>query len=206
MVEKNWLNSAKTNLFSASQEKKNFLVAKNEWYYDGLHDNENAEFDCQLCGHPEIRYEYTIINKLNGNKLIVGSSCINKFIDHVTEENEYLLDKNGKVITKKRLEDDKEKYWKKILFTALDKNFYKNKFQIDITNQIKTDGKLTINQAKWLKNFYNQLNTNEKTAFRNIIKIKLQRKIHKKQYEDLSNSDKEFINLLLSSSQKNILL
>lgn len=34
---------------------------------------------CELCEHPEIRYQFKITNRHNGNELLVGSECINKF-------------------------------------------------------------------------------------------------------------------------------
>ncbi|MGM0306857.1 hypothetical protein IGL08_002818, partial [Enterococcus sp. AZ082] len=76
MTKTGWLEHAKSNLLPLSEDKNNFFKAKKEWIYVGLFDNEEADFDCQLCAHKEIRYEYTIINKMNQNKMIVGSSCI----------------------------------------------------------------------------------------------------------------------------------
>ena len=76
----------------------------------GLFDNENADFNCQLCGHKEIRYEYTIQNNINGNEMITGSSCINKFINNMAVNKDYLYDVEGIVVTEKRLKDDKHVY------------------------------------------------------------------------------------------------
>ncbi|OQO55480.1 hypothetical protein BHG15_13620 [Enterococcus hirae] len=170
--------------------------------YVGLFDNEEADFDCQLCAHKEIRYEYTIINKMNQNKMIVGSSCITKFIEHMAETHEHLYDTLGDTVTVQRAEQDKVDYWEKILFEALDSRFFRTEFQQSITKQIIKDGKLTINQAKCLRSFYDTLNQNEKTAFRKIVSIRLRKDNHKDQYKDLTALEKRFVLKLLNTQQK----
>ncbi len=202
MTKTGWLEHAKSNLLPLSEDKNNFFKAKKEWIYVGLFDNEEADFDCQLCGHKEIRYEYTIINKMNQNKMIVGSSCITKFIEHMAETHEHLYDTLGDTVTVQRVEQDKVDYWEKILFEALDSRFFRTEFQQSITKQIIKDGKLTINQAKCLRSFYDTLNQNEKTAFRKIVSIKLRKDNHKDQYKDLTALEKRFILKLLNTQQK----
>ncbi|EMF0246643.1 MULTISPECIES: hypothetical protein [Enterococcus] len=202
MAKTGWLERAKSNLLPLSEDKNNFFEAKREWIYVGLFDNEEADFDCQLCGHKEIRYEYTIKNKLNQNKMIVGSSCITKFIEHMAETHEHLYDTLGDTVTVQRVEQDKVDYWETILFEALNSRFFKTEFQQSITKQIIKDGKLTINQAKYLRSFYDTLNQNEKTAFRKIVSIKLRKDKHKDQYKDLTALEKSFILKLLTPQQK----
>ncbi|HFU5895133.1 hypothetical protein FQT06_12760 [Enterococcus hirae] len=202
MTKTGWLEHAKSNLLPLSEDKNNFFKAKKEWIYVGLFDNEEADFDCQLCGHKEIRYEYTIINKMNQNKMIVGSSCITKFIEHMAETHEHLYDTLGDTVTVQRVEQDKVDYWEKILFEALDSRFFRTEFQQSITKQIIKDGKLTINQAKCLRSFYDTLNQNEKTAFRKIVSIKLRKDNHKDQYKDLTALEKRFVLKLLNTQQK----
>ncbi|EMF0103090.1 hypothetical protein O1E28_003076 [Enterococcus hirae] len=202
MTKTGWLEHAKSNLLPLSEDKNNFFKAKKEWIYIGLFDNEEADFDCQLCAHKEIRYEYTIINKMNQNKMIVGSSCITKFIEHMAETHEHLYDTLGDTVTVQRAEQDKVDYWEKILFEALDSRFFRTEFQQSITKQIIKDGKLTINQAKCLRSFYDTLNQNEKTAFRKIVSIRLRKDNHKDQYKDLTALEKRFVLKLLNTQQK----
>ncbi|HGZ2481966.1 TPA: hypothetical protein ACOITS_002459 [Enterococcus faecalis] len=206
MIDTPWLERAKINLLRLSENKDNFFKAKKEWVYVGIFDNEDADFDCELCGHSEIRYEYTIRNTINGNEMIIGSSCITKFIDHMTDSHEYLYDTFGAEVTVQRVEQDKFDYWEKILFTALEERFMGNDFQRSITSQIEEDGALTINQAKYLRRFYNTLGQNEQTAFRNIVKIKLRKGKQKKQFEELNSLEEEFILKLLSHQQKRRML
>lgn len=202
MAKSGWLENAKSNLLPLSEDKNIFFKAKKEWIYVGLFDNEEADFDCQLCSHKEIRYEYTIKNKLNQNKMIVGSSCITKFIEHMAETYEHLYDTSGDTVTVQRVEQDKVDYWEKILLEALNIRFFRTEFQQSITTQIIKDGKLTINQAKCLRSFYDTLNQNEKTAFRKIVSIKLRKDKHKGQYKDLTALEKSFIFNLLNTQQK----
>ncbi|MBM7690302.1 hypothetical protein [Enterococcus ureilyticus] len=205
-MNNDWLNKASRNLLDKSQEKINFVKAREEWIYIGLEDNEDADFNCELCDHKDIRYEYTIQNKLNGNEMIVGSSCINKFIDHLEANKEKLLDDEGYAVDHSRLETDKKEYWKKILFSKLDELFISSDFQKSITETIKQKGKLTINQAKTMRFFYSKLNKMEQQAFRKCVSIRLVKKAHKEQYELLDRSDKVFIDMLLSSDQRKRLL
>ncbi|RXA83814.1 hypothetical protein [Enterococcus hirae] len=202
MTKTGWLEHAKSNLLPLSEDKNNFFKAKKEWIYVGLFDNEEADFDCQLCAHKEIRYEYTIINKMHQNKMIVVSSCITKFIEHMAETHEHLYDTLGDTVTVQRAEQDKVDYWEKILFEALDSRFFRTEFQQSITKQIIKDGKLTINQAKCLRSFYDTLNQNEKTAFRKIVSIRLRKDNHKDQYKDLTALEKRFVLKLLNTQQK----
>lgn len=69
-------------------ETESFLVtvypdlmrkAKNEWDVDSKRMQYNEEKQrCQLCNR-STRNLYKLTNKLNGNRLIVGPSCINVF-------------------------------------------------------------------------------------------------------------------------------
>ncbi|MDC7952292.1 hypothetical protein [Liquorilactobacillus mali] len=201
MTDNIWLQTATRNLLALSVNKSSFQKARNEWVYAGLEDNENSDYTCELCEHPDIRYEYTIRNINNENKMIVGSSCINKFIDAFEEDNEAFYDENDNIVTKNRIKNDKKNYWKKILSSALKDNFYNAGFQQSISDTIIEEEKLTINQAKYLINFYNTLNQNEQSAFRHIVKIKLSRDKHKGQYTDLNSNQKKFIDMILSSQQ-----
>lgn len=52
-------------------------TASEEWYQAGYKANYTT--NCQLCGHPSLTHVYKIIDKINGNLLLVGSDCIYKF-------------------------------------------------------------------------------------------------------------------------------
>ncbi len=83
----------KETLFKYSNEEKDIDKAMAEWFWHGeVEDNgasreareaanEGVYTSCELCGHPDIRFSFTIHNKENGNELKVGSECITKFIE-----------------------------------------------------------------------------------------------------------------------------
>lgn len=79
-----------------------FGLAQDEWKVTSkFKKNENkVEIDCELCGHKELDLLSEIENMENGNKLIVGSTCIEKF-DKIqnnssTDYKQYLKDKKMK--------------------------------------------------------------------------------------------------------------
>lgn len=52
-------------------------TASEEWYQAGYKGNYIT--NCELCGHPSLTHVYKIVDKINGNLLLVGSDCIYKF-------------------------------------------------------------------------------------------------------------------------------
>ncbi len=149
VIDDKWIKRVISNLTQQSVEKRNFSKARQEWIYLGLEDNETCDMDCELCDHEEIRYEYRIQNQLNSNEMVVGSSCIEKFLDYLKNNHETMEDTAGSVVNKKRITDDKKLYWIKLTNQYLKEHFYATKFQIDITNKVEHDGKLTVKQARW---------------------------------------------------------
>lgn len=80
----------KKDFIKLTQEHQDFLnlrwgelfgLAQDEWkVISKFEKNENKiEIDCELCGHKELDLLSEIVNMENGNKLIVGSTCIEKF-------------------------------------------------------------------------------------------------------------------------------
>jgi len=56
-----------------------------------MFDLENPIESCELCKHPNIRYQFNIRNQNNGNELLVGSECINKFNIRATDNDGTVL-------------------------------------------------------------------------------------------------------------------
>lgn len=76
----NSFETARKTLLSLSKAKRDYDRAVAEWDYFGeFHDNVVSSATCQLCGQPNIRYEFQIVNRHNQNTLLVGSECITKF-------------------------------------------------------------------------------------------------------------------------------
>lgn len=82
-----WAERAAANLLPLSKEKSDLANALREWRYTGdFHDLEAPIENCQLCDHPDIRYQFEIRNLLTGNTLLIGSECINRFGIAATDE------------------------------------------------------------------------------------------------------------------------
>ncbi|KGA84644.1 hypothetical protein KQ41_02370 [Lysinibacillus fusiformis] len=102
-----WLYRVEKNIFPLSQEKINIRKALNEWKYEGeMYDLEVAEETCEICDHPNIRYQFEIVNKFNGNTLLIGSECITKFEIPVLDSNGVRLSSNE---AKKKVNRDRRK-------------------------------------------------------------------------------------------------
>ncbi|MGE6603283.1 hypothetical protein ACQKEY_16455 [Lysinibacillus fusiformis] len=200
-MSNSWLKRAMENLFKKSEEQEDFQKARQEWLYNGLEDNEYCEAECELCNHEEIRYEYTIINSLNKNVMIVGSECIKKFTDDFKTD---FYDTEGNLVNEKRLSKDKNEYFKRILNEALDERLANsnNSFYKSIAEQIKKDGKLTPNQLKHLYNFYPTLSDMGKRAFKSIVKVSLRKQREQEQITTLSQIDLEFVAQFLTPEQR----
>lgn len=67
------------NLYSILVQGKKALLEETmkEWSYAGYYESNNKQ--CQLCGNKQLKDNYRIINKINGNVMLIGSQCRNKF-------------------------------------------------------------------------------------------------------------------------------
>lgn len=75
-----WAQRAARNILPLSREKSDLPVALREWRDEGeFHDLEAPDADCELCDHPDIRYQFEIRNRFTDARLQIGSECINRF-------------------------------------------------------------------------------------------------------------------------------
>lgn len=89
-----WFSNVGKNIFPLSIEKTELKTALAEWKYQGItYDLETPAENCELCDHPDIRFQFEIVNKHNNNKLLVGSECIKKFGSIA------VLDEDGNVLS-----------------------------------------------------------------------------------------------------------
>ena len=200
-----WLSLAKDNLFELSEEKNDFIKATKEFVYIGLEDNEDASYDCELCNHKNIRYEYSIKNILNGNEMIVGSECINKFINSVEEEGSQLLDDLGAVVDNERLLKDKKEYFKRIAVDLIENHMWESSFKQSILRLVERGEGLSPKQSKSLNGvYYHHIKGDDKkeSAFKNAIKINLRKHKNQAQLKQLTDRELQFVCMFLSSQQK----
>jgi hypothetical protein len=116
-----WASRAAKNLLPLSREKSDLAAALKEWRYEGgFHDLESTDADCELCDHPDIRYQFEIRNLHTDSRLQIGSECINRFGISATGEDGSDLDADG---TRKNVSRDRqsliEEARKKRVITAL---------------------------------------------------------------------------------------
>ncbi|PGT90155.1 hypothetical protein COD17_09165 [Bacillus thuringiensis] len=158
--------------------------------------------ECELCNHEEIRYEYRIVNWLNGNEMVVGSECIKKFTDEFEAE---FYDMDGNLVNEARLLKDKAEYLKNVLHKALDTRLAgsTNTFYQSIVKQIKKDGKLSPNQLKYMKQFYKTLDDVGQQAFKSVVKVGLRKAKEKEQISEMNKWDLQFVAKFMSSEQRN---
>jgi hypothetical protein len=99
-----WLKKSEKNL-TALSISGDFSEALKEWKFSGdVIDHGDASVDCEMCGHPELRYHFEIKNKLKSTSLWVGSSCIARFqeIELLDEEGNWLISENSRTSELKR--------------------------------------------------------------------------------------------------------
>lgn len=116
-----WAQRAARNLLPLSREKSDLAVALREWRYEGgFNDLEAPEENCELCDHPDIRYQFEIRNRFTDSRLQIGSECINRFGISATGEDGEDLDAAG---TRQKVSRDRrtllEEARKKRVITAL---------------------------------------------------------------------------------------
>ncbi|MFD0388811.1 hypothetical protein ACFQ4K_14990 [Tistrella bauzanensis] len=100
-----WAQRAARNLLPLSREQSDLAVALREWRYEGgFHDLEAPNEDCELCDHPDIRYQFEIRNRFTDTRLQIGSECINRFGISATSDDGEDLDAAG---TRKKVSRDR---------------------------------------------------------------------------------------------------
>lgn len=91
-----WASRAAANLLPLSRDRDDLARALKEWRYTGhFHDLDEPSADCELCDHPEIRYQFEIRNLFTAEALLIGSECINRFGIAATDEEGRALDAAG---------------------------------------------------------------------------------------------------------------
>jgi hypothetical protein len=101
-----WASRAAKNLLPLSLEKSDLAAALKEWRYEGgFHDLESTDADCELCDHPDIRFQFEIRNLHTNSRLQIGSECINRFGISATGDDGEGLDAAG---TRKKVSRDRQ--------------------------------------------------------------------------------------------------
>ncbi|ESZ02415.1 MULTISPECIES: hypothetical protein [unclassified Mesorhizobium] len=100
-----WETRAANNLLPLSWDKGSLSQALREWRYTGdYHDLEAPSANCELCDHPDIRYQFEIRNLHTAARLLIGSECIHRFGIAATDEEGRTLDT---LATRKKVDRDR---------------------------------------------------------------------------------------------------
>lgn len=179
--------------FSAlPEDKKEFLklkwieifnLAQSEWKVISKFQKNQTKsiIDCQLCGHKELDLISIIENMENGNKFIVGSTCICKFDrinnNNVSDYNDY---KKQKRIDERKISNEE---------------YLESSFRGIIRNikefiSIRNDETLIMNND--LEKEYDRLNKLLDSDYYELLKIK-QNKINLKQIKFVYDSVGQFL-------------
>ena len=176
-----------------------------EWYYNG--DMTEAEFGtepCQLCSHPDLKYQFGITNSHTNHKLFVGSECINRFeLSGVGNYGEFIDSQE----TKKKLSYDRRKLIKDVAkrrvlncLILLNSKTTNSQFNFEKTLEyFKERGKFS---PKHLGLIFWKLDTNKISYKKADFKVSLQRNREKEQLLEMENWKLEKIWQSLTSQQK----
>lgn len=202
-----WLENATKNLLDKSIEKHDFKKATDEWFFNGVQDNDNLDSECELCNHTEICYQFFIKNRFNENTLAIGSTCINKFIGN---DDVVLVSEDGTTVTSSTLKKQQLIVEHDIINDWLLVNFTDTDYQKNMSDRIINDEQISINQAKYLGRLLAIINNMDdfnkakyNSALRDIIKFKSFRST--KQKMQLAKLEPQFystIYTLMSAQQR----
>ena len=200
----NWAKRTSANILPLSENKHDLKAALHEWSYDGdMYDLGKPIETCELCDHPDIRYQFKIVNNHNPNVMLVGSECINKFEISATDELGNVL---GKVESARKVNKDKrlliEEARKRRLFRSLvDLKCAEDDFDIDSFITYEQDrGAFTPNQLTLLFWRFKKHKINHKPI---DFKVVMKRNREKDQLRNMEEWKLEQLWKSLSSSQKN---
>ncbi|MBC2312517.1 hypothetical protein [Listeria booriae] len=100
-------------------ENNDWQDAVQEWEIEDCQEDDNQEESC-ICGKEQLKYLFTIENKINGKVLTpIGSSCIKKFereeLDELTSINKKLFKLLHAMEKNKYIRLDNEFFTRKLL-------------------------------------------------------------------------------------------
>lgn len=201
-----WLERVKKSTFPLSIEKDDIRKALAEWFYTNeTYDLEFPSEDCQLCGHPNIRYQFTIRNRFTKKELLIGSECITRFdIPAVDESGTALSSKETKKVVsqdrRKLITDAKER---RMIQTLVELKKKEEDFDVDsFITYFKERGAFTPKQLALL---FWKLDVNDIPRHVIDFKLTIKRKREKEQLLGLKDFQIKTILPCLSPSQKKFL-
>ena len=199
----NWAKRSSENILPLSENQKNLKAAIREWSYDGdMYDLEKPIEICELCNHPDIRYQFKIVNNNNYNEMLVGSECINKFEISATDELGNVLGKeeSARKVNRDRRYLVEEARKKRLIRSLVELKGAEEDFDIESFITYEQDrGAFTPKQLSFLFWRFKKSNIEYKP---NNFKIIMKRNREKEQLLNMEEWKIEQLWESLSSSQK----
>ena len=201
-----WAERAAANLLPLSKVKSDLARALHEWRYTGSFNDLEAPVEtCQLCDHPDIRYQFEIRNLITGASLLIGSECINRFGISATDDEGNTLDRED---SRKKVSHDRrhlvEEGRKRRVISALvalahvDKEFN----ILSFIEYLQDRGAFT---PKQLSTILWRLSKHGIGYNPRDFKITIKRNREKAQLEDMENWERRRLEACLSDSQRKFL-
>lgn len=194
----NWIDNVKKNIFPLSIEKYSLHIALEEWYFDHMEDNIEADSTCHLCDHFPIRYKFLITNHITKKQLYVGSECILRFED----ENYSLKDENGNFVDNDTLNNAKNIALKTMLLDYL--RTVDSLDPRDILEIIERDKKLSPKMIPMFYRPYKHADDSMKKIMRKYLKVNLRKNVNQQQLHDFIDNNEwqaEFIREFMTTQQ-----
>lgn len=209
-----WVRRVERNIFPLSEEKSELIKAMREWLYHGvmndLHENERGGADeerwadCELCDHPNIRYQFEIKNQHNQNSLLIGSECITKFDGGIQ-----VVDTDGNLVSgeaaKRKVDQDRNKLIQAAQTRSVINSIIKigqqdDKFDFEgFVKQYQNKGSFTPKQIALLEWKLNENGISHKPGY---FKMSMRKNAHKDQLEKMEDWKLRKIWRYLSPHQK----
>ena len=202
----NWIGRSKETLTQYSVNKKNFREMLNEWFYNGeSYDLEEPCEACELCGYREIRYQFTIQNRINHNELLVGSECITRFdLSGIGENGEYIAPQQ----TQKKVQRDRQRLIKearlKRVLNCLIQLSYKAP-ELEMEKTIEKFQDRGVFSPKHVLFIFWKLDGAKITYDPRDFKVSLRRNREKDQIEEFKDWQLHKLRLCLTSAQKRLI-
>lgn len=199
-----WIGRVKNNILPVSFEKSDVKKALKEWIYKGnMYDVETPEEICELCDHPNIRYQFEIINFLTGNVLQIGSECISRFSIGVQDSSGNLLTGNA---AERKVRKDRNKLItdakvKSVINSLVSLSIRDTEFEIDnFIEYFKKNGAFSPNQLFTLIWRLEKYSIEHNKAH---FKLNIKKKKNQEQLLNMQSSKLNKIWACLTESQQN---
>ena len=201
-----WAERAAANLLPLSKEKSELARALREWRYTGdFNDLEAPVETCQLCDHPDIRYQFEIRNLTTGGTLLIGSECINRFGIAATDEEGNMLNREDsrKKVSRDRRSLIEEARKRRVISALVALAHIDREFNIlSFVDYLQDRGAFT---PKQLSTVLWRLSKHSSSYNPKDFKLTIKRSREKAQLEDMKDWERRRIEPCLSDSQRKFL-